>query len=295
MDLPEPHRVRHVDVNRTTLRLWEWGDPADPTIVCVHGAHDHGRMWDELAPALAADGHHVVAPDLRGHGGSGPLGSGHLWATSSLDLAELVDHLGGSAGLVGHSFGGGQCLYVAAVWPELVRWVVDIDGLGPPAAAFEEEVGDLAGAAAGALDAAERQRGRAPRTYATLEEMAARRGQINVRLPEPWLLHLARHGARAVDGGWTWAVDPIFNVGFPGDFAIEALLAQYRRVRCPVLVLTGTEEDAWTDLDATETAERVEALGARHLAVDGVGHYVHVERPDVALDAIRRFVAEVGA
>ena len=37
-------------------------------------------------------------------------------------------------------------LSVAGVWPELVRWVVNIDGLGPPPQAFEER--DLAESAA---------------------------------------------------------------------------------------------------------------------------------------------------
>jgi pimeloyl-ACP methyl ester carboxylesterase len=292
VDLPEPHRTRIVELNRTSLRLWEWGEPGRPAVVCVHGAHDHGRMWDEIAPALAAHGLHVVAPDLRGHGDSGRIGSGHVWSASALDLALLARELGG-VGFVGHSFGGGQALYVAGVWPELVRWVVNIDGLGPPAAAFDEEVQALAAAAAQGFDALERSLGRGPRTYATIDEMAARRGQINVRLPPAWLAHLARHGARPVDGGWTWKVDPIFNIGFPSDFGPEPLLAQYRQVACPVLALTGTEHDAWTDLDDDEIAVRVAALGARHRVVDGVGHYVHIEAPDVVLDAILDLVAEV--
>ncbi|QGG96709.1 alpha/beta fold hydrolase [Actinomarinicola tropica] len=292
MELAEPHRTRVVEVNRTTLRVWEWGTPGDPPVICAHGAHDHGRMWDEVAPAVAAHGYHVVAPDLRGHGGSGRISSGHLWEACSLDLALLAREVGDPVGLLGHSFGGGLSLYVAAVWPELVRWVVDIDGLGPPADAFEED-DDLVGAATTALDALEKLRARPPRVYASLEEMASRRGQVNVRLPPEWLLHLARHGAHPVEGGWTWATDPVFNIGFPGDFGPEVLLAQYALVDRPVLVLTGTEEDAWTGLPEDELAERVAALGAEHQAVPGAGHYVHIEQPGVVIDAVLRFATEV--
>ena len=54
MPVPEPDRSGFVELNRTRLRLWDWGDPAAPPVICVHGAYDHGRMWDGLAPELAA-------------------------------------------------------------------------------------------------------------------------------------------------------------------------------------------------------------------------------------------------
>ena len=101
-------------------------------------------------------------------------------------------------------------------------------------------------------------------------------------------------GYRAMaQGGWTWATDPVFNIGFPGDFGPEVLLAQYALVDRPVLVLTGTEEDAWTGLPEDELAERVVALGAEHQAVPGAGHYVHIEQPEVVIDAVLRFATEV--
>ncbi|MBK5224912.1 MAG: alpha/beta fold hydrolase, partial [Acidimicrobiia bacterium] len=252
MHLPEPDRARFVDLNRTTLRLWEWGDPTDPAVICAHGAYDHGRMFDEVAPRLAARGLHVVAPDLQGHGDSGRLSSGHVWSVSALDLALLARELGDPVGLVGHSFGGGQALYTAAIWPELVRWVVNIDGLGPSPEGFDDAARLVEAVTAG-FDAAQRVRANPIRIYDSLASMANRRRRINVRLPEPWLEHLTRHGATpAGDGGWSWKADPMFNVGFVGAFDEEALLVQYRLVERPTLVLTGTEPDAWSDLSADD-------------------------------------------
>ena len=51
------------------------------------------------------------------------------------------------------------------------------------------------------------------RPWASVEEMAAYRGRNNPRLPPEWALHLARHGAREVEGGWVWKADPMFGVG----------------------------------------------------------------------------------
>ena len=292
MDLPTPDRAGFVEVNRTRLRLWEWGDEAAPAVVCVHGAFDHGRMWDGLAPALADLGWRVVAPDLRGHGDSGRLSSGHAWDAVGLDLALLARALGPPVGLVGHSFGGGQALFVAGNFPELARWVVNIDGLGPPPAAFAES--DLAEAAATGLAAAEEVRQRRPRVYGSQAEMAERRGRINHRLSPAWLEHLVAHGSRPAEGGFTWKVDPVFRVGHPGPFDLASLDAEHRLVACPVLVITGTEPDTWNDLTEAQTRERLAHLeDVRHTVVPAAGHYAHLEQPEAVLAAVRAFLAEV--
>lgn len=286
-----PERAGFVELNRTRLRVWEWGDPDGVPVICVHGAYDHGRMFDGIGPRLAELGWRVVAPDLRGHGDSGRLSSGHIWSASALDLACLARHLGSPVGLVGHSFGGGQAAYVAGVWPELVRWVVNLDGLGPPAAAFVE--GDIAERAGAGLAGYERALG-PPRVYPTLDDMAERRGRINVRLSQDWLDHLVRHGATAVKGGWVWKVDPLFSVGLPGSFSLDHLSAQHALVRCPVLVLTGGEHDTWSDLTDDDLHDRLSPMGtAVHQVVPGAGHYVHLEQPEGVLAAIAAFSAEV--
>lgn len=275
------------------LRTWEWGDRDAPPVLCLHGAYDHGRMWDGFAPRVAELGYRVVAPDLRGHGDSGRLASGHVFAASALDVALLSRHVGPPVGIIGHSFGGGQALMVAGVWPELVRWVVDLDGLGPPAAAFEE--GDLVEAATKGLDVAERVRAAPPRVHATREAMVERRASVNVRLPRTWVEHLVEHGSRQVEGGFVWKADPLFSVGLPSPFGPGYIEAEHALVGRPVLVLTGGEQDTWSDLTPEEIAERLAHLpDVRHQVVDGAGHYVHIERPVAVLGALRAFLAEVG-
>ena len=292
----DPDRVELVELNRTQLRLWSWGDPGAPVVVLVHGAYDHGRMFDGLAPMVAALGYHAVAVDLRGHGDSGPLGTGFAWALINLDLALLARHLGGPVGFIGHSFGGGQVGGVAAAFPGLVRWIVNIDGLGPPADAMRPP-DDLAVAIRGSFDAVDRALLGSPRPWASLEEMAKRRARSNPRLPWAWALHLAQHGARpAEDGtGWVWKADPMFGVGVPSEFSEPMLEAEMRAVARPVLVLTGSEPDTWRDLSDAQITERVGWFpDARHIVVPGTGHYVHIEAPQAVIAHIETFLAEVG-
>ena len=62
LDLPQPDRAGLADLGRTTIRTWEWGNAANPSVLLVHGGWDHGRMWDGLAPRIANDlQRHAVA------------------------------------------------------------------------------------------------------------------------------------------------------------------------------------------------------------------------------------------
>ena len=296
LGLPDPDRTSLVAVNRSRLRIWEWGDADAPPVLFVHGAHDHGRMWDEFAPMVAASLHiRAVCVDLRGHGDSGGLSSGHMWITSALDLALLARSLGSSVGFIGHSFGAGQSMFTAGVWPELVPWVVNLDGLGgggdgPP------DDWDIAEDAARSFANAERVLLSPPRVYATQQDMVERRAGVNVRLPRPWVEHLVVHGSRPTgDGsGWQWKADPVFRSGWPGDWDAEWDEAESGMSSVPVLVLTGAEEDTWSDHAPEVVARNVARIpNARHEVVEGAGHYVHIEQPEAVLASVERFVKEV--
>jgi len=290
----EPERAELISLNRTTLRVWGWGDPTAPPVVCLHGAYDHGRMFDGVAPRLAALGYHVVAPDLRGHGDSGPLDTGFAWALLHLDIALLIRHLGaGPVGFVAHSFGGGQAGGVAGTFPEMVRWIVNIDGLGPPVAGLVLPE-DIPAAVRQSFTRTDRALLEGRRPFASLDDMTERRGRMNPRLPAAWVAHLVRHAARPVEGGFVWKADPMFGIGVPSEFNAAMLEAEMRHVRCPVLALTGDQEDMWRELATDELAERVGWLGARHHVVPGTGHYVHIEDADATMAHIEEFLAEVG-
>lgn len=296
----EPDRARFLDVNRTRLRAWCWGDPAAPPVLLAHGAHDHGRMWDDFAPRVAALGFHAVAVDMRGHGDSGRLRSGMMWVASTLDLCEVARVLAEEAGtpgepigMIGHSMGGGQVLSAAATAPERVAWVVNLDGLGPPAMAFAER--DPVTDTTEALDRIVKVLGRPPRVWPTREELAARRGAINVRLPDRFLQHLVEHGTVETEGGWLSKTDTRFDLGVPDGFSIDMILEGYGDVVAPVLALMSSEDDAWTELDDDEVERRIAHLGdARWRSVPGAGHYVHIENPDFVLDEIERFLVDLG-
>jgi len=291
LDLPQPDRADFVDLGRTTIRTWEWGDPHNPPVLLIHGGWDHGRMWDGLAPRIATQlQRHVVAVDVRGHGDSGRLPeAGPSWPMFILDMAQICQRLGPPVTLVGHSFGGGLVLSIAAAFPELVDRVVNLDGLGPPPEMME--VQNHAGVAAQWLADADRIHREGPREYQSIEEMAQKRKDINTRLPYEWCLHMATHGTkRGARGGFTWKADPLFRLGSPEPFNDEMLVAQYRTIGQPVMALSGTEPDQWSFLQPEDRNRRLDAFAdAEHHPVAGAGHYIHVEQPDTTIALMDAF------
>ena len=98
-----------------------------PLVVLSHGIGDRREAYRFLAPQLAQAGYRVVAADLRGHGESS-MG----WASISRtdvagDLLALIRHLGGPAVIVGHSISGGAATIAAAMEPELISGIVEIN------------------------------------------------------------------------------------------------------------------------------------------------------------------------
>jgi pimeloyl-ACP methyl ester carboxylesterase len=95
-----------------------------PPIVLVHGITECRRSWDPLIPPLA-DGHRVIAIDLRGHGESArrpPYDA----LTMAADVQSVVTDAGATEALVvGHSLGGAIVSLYAAAQP--VRGVVSVD------------------------------------------------------------------------------------------------------------------------------------------------------------------------
>jgi lipase len=154
------------------LHISEWGDPAAPPIVCLHGVTGHGGRFRKLAEEGLADRFHVLALDLRGHGRS-------TWdepwdlGTHVGDILETVE---GPATWIGHSFGGRLVMEITARKPELVQRAVLLDPaiFAPPQIARqlaeEESVERSFGSVDEAIEAREISGGLASTPRAMLEE-----------------------------------------------------------------------------------------------------------------------------
>ncbi|MEU8861055.1 SDR family oxidoreductase [Streptomyces umbrinus] len=108
----EGARERWVRTGGVELCVAELGDPAQPTVVLVHGYPDSKEVWSEVAARLA--GHfHVVLYDVRGHGRSSaprPLRGGFTLEKLTDDFLAVAAAVSPDrpVHLVGHDWGSVQ-------------------------------------------------------------------------------------------------------------------------------------------------------------------------------------------
>ncbi|HUT48594.1 MAG TPA: alpha/beta fold hydrolase [Alphaproteobacteria bacterium] len=120
-----------------------------PLVVLIHSGSNSAAQWDGVAAQLG-ERHRVLAPDLYNCGGTSPWpGPGPLTFDAETQLVRaLIARAGGSAHLVGHSFGGGVALRIAALAREALLSLTLIEPPGYPLlrdAGHEEAYADYAG------------------------------------------------------------------------------------------------------------------------------------------------------
>ncbi|MGI8942855.1 MAG: alpha/beta fold hydrolase [Qipengyuania sp.] len=275
---------------RLRLNYLDWGNPGAPTLVLVHGGRDHARSWDWVAQELREDWH-VVAFDHRGHGDSDWVSDGNYQVGDMVyDLAQLVHQLGKEPGtIVAHSMGGNVALRYAGTFPEMVRRIVAIEGLGPSPKRQEEVraepyprrlaewIGKKRAAAA-----------RAPRKYDSIEAALARMIEENSYLTEVQARHLTIHGVnRNEDGTFSWKFDPHLNVWPTEDIADEFLHQSWAAITAPTLLLYGA--DSWASNPQGDG--RLEHFrDAQVIEFDNAGHWLHHDQFDRFMATLREFL-----
>ncbi|MGV1760873.1 alpha/beta hydrolase [Rhizobium sp. A22-96] len=118
---------RTISSLRHTTHFWQAGPSDGPLMIFLHGWPGIGLIWRAQMHALASEGWHCVAPDMRGYGGSSAPSDSNAYALSEIvqDMVELHDSLGGGPAIwVGHDLGSPVAGAFAAHHPERCRGVV---------------------------------------------------------------------------------------------------------------------------------------------------------------------------
>ena len=277
---------------RLRLHYVDWGNESALPLLLVHGGRDHCRNWDWVAEALRGD-YHVIAPDLRGHGDSQwMIGGTYRMSDYVYDIAQLVHQaIDGPVSIIGHSLGGMIGLRYAGLYPDRVRRIVAIEGLGPPPAwEAERRAKPIDERLVEWIDRVRGLSGRLPRRYPSLEAALRRMQDENPHLSPEQARHLTVHGVnRNEDGSYSWKFDNYVRVFAATGLHAEELHGIWGRIASPALLVRGTE--SWAG-DPREDGRAALFRDARCLDIEGAGHWAHHDRLDAFLAAARAFLAE---
>jgi len=273
---------------RLKLHYADWGNAEAPPLLLVHGGRDHCRSWDWVAQQLSADWH-VIAPDLRGHGDSQWAADGCYGVMDHVcDLAQLIHQMDtGPVTIVAHSLGGNISLRYTGLYPDKVKKLVAIEGLGPsPAMQVERAQVAFADRWRKWIVDKRAAAGRLPKRYPTLQDALARMMSENAYLTAEQARHLTVHGAnRNEDGSYSWKFDNHLMVWPFTDMPEPEVEALWAAITCPTLLMYGA--NSWAS--NPEKDGRLQHFNtARVVEFADAGHWLHHDQFD-------RFMAELKA
>ena len=253
-----------------------------PVVLLIHGMAGSSQTWREIMPKLA-ENYCVLAPDLLGHGESAkPLGDYSLGAFAS-GLRDLLGVLGiPRATVVGQSLGGGVAMQLAYQHPEIVERMVLVGsgGLGrevswmlrfltlPGAeylmpAIFVPVIRD-AGDAIG-------------RVLTSL-------GWRSPHTAEMWMAYRSLSG---VENRHAF-IRTLRAVIDPGGQSVSAKDRLYLTSAMPTMLIWGDQDPIIPVAHAL--AAHKDMPGSRLEIIEGVGHFPHVERPELFAELLLDFL-----
>jgi pimeloyl-ACP methyl ester carboxylesterase len=129
--VPHSDHSDFVNVDGVRIHFQEFGDPAKPSIVLIHGYTASLYVWHKVAPLLADEGFHVIALDLVGFGyTSKPRWFEYTIGAQARIVSRFMQRLGiGRATVAGSSYGGAVAMTLALDYREFVEKLVLIDAV----------------------------------------------------------------------------------------------------------------------------------------------------------------------
>lgn len=261
--------MEKVTVNGITLTYEDHGH--GDTVVLLHGYCGSSAYWEIVLPLLAQS-YRVIAPDLRGHGGTdAPVGAYSIDQMAD-DVTELLEKLEVEKyTLLGHSMGGYIALSIAERFPERLTGFGLIHSTAYPDS-----------------DEAKEKRLQAVSKISASGITSFVDGLVPGLFAEKMRITAQQHVNRAIEIGY----------GTPPQGASGAALAMRERVdrrgilsetKLPVLLIAG-ENDNIVLQERTFTAE---GENITQVVIKEAGHMSMYEAPEELVNAISDFLATI--
>jgi len=237
-----------------------------PGVLIAHGLYGSARNWGVIARRLS-DSRRVIAVDMRNHGAS-PWFDSHGYEDMAGDLAEVIESLGGTWDVLGHSMGGKAAMVLALTRPELVNRLIVADIAPVPYGHSQVRYVE----AMKSVD------------LSVVERRADAGAQLRDKVDAPDLVPFFLQALDVSGRRWRLNLDTLARE-MPKILSFPDLSGSYGG---RVLFLSG----AGSDYVAPEHRERIKALfpAARFAKIPGAGHWLHAEKPREFEAAVRAWL-----
>ncbi len=288
----KPPTDHTIDVRGLKIHYLEWGERDGTPLILIHGFLDHARSWESFAKSVQSKSEKplwMIAPDCRGHGDSGWIGAGgyyhfpdYVYDLDCLSHALRVS----SVILMGHSMGGTISFLYTGSFPERVKKLILVEGMGPLGRTFSDAPPQMKKW----ISESRAVRQRKSIEYLTLEQGAQRLRRTNPRLGSEQALDLARWAMRKTKNGkWVWKFDPLHRTTSPQPFYSKQAFEFFSRIQCPVLIVKGKESHR---SPCPDMQQRLKRIAHRTLVeVKDGGHMIHHDNPEGLAAVVEKFLA----
>jgi len=125
--------IKQIDAGVLNIGYAELGPANGKPVILLHGWPYDIHSFIDVAPLLAAAGHRVIVPHLRGHGSTRFLSADALrnaqQSAVAQDIIALMDALRmPSAIIAGFDWGARTACIMAALWPRRCQALVSVSG-----------------------------------------------------------------------------------------------------------------------------------------------------------------------
>ncbi|MGV0835930.1 alpha/beta fold hydrolase [Mycolicibacterium thermoresistibile] len=263
------HRPTHSDVEVEGCRIHcrSWGERGAPLLLLVHGGGAHSGWWDHIAPFFAAT-HHVVAPDLSGHGDSAtrPRYGLGIWSREVLAAAAAANPAIQPV-IVGHSMGGWVTGTAAIRDGARIDGIVVLDSPLRDRAPEEYHL---------------RQRTGQRNGHRTREAIVSRfRPVPGQDVILPYIAeHIAGESVRRKGLRWTWKFDPaVFQGNWLPDSPAEADTMEQIFAQMPCRIAFLRCEHGAMDAEMADKIRQMLQLRGPFVELAEAGHHPMLDQP----------------
>lgn len=263
-----------------------YGDPANQTVLFLHGGGQTRHAWGGAAESLARLGFYTICTDHRGHGDSGwSSEGGYKLDDFARDLLALREHLDEPPIIVGASLGGISALRAEAISEAPISKGLVLVDTTPRMKA--EGVTRIINWMLDGLDG-----------FASLEEAAdAIAEYLPHRKRRTDLTGLAKNLRLGDDGRYRWHWDPnMIRSWNPKHWSddrasqaeIQSRLDGAAELTIPVLLVRGRMSDVVSEENAREFLEYVPH--AEYVDLKDAAHMVAGDRNDAFTESVADFI-----